>query len=54
MVDERYMQWAKRRGYEVNVWTVDDPDDMRRLAALGVNAIITNRPDVLKSVLAGL
>jgi glycerophosphoryl diester phosphodiesterase len=51
MVDARYMQWARRKGYEVNVWTVDDPDDMRRLAALGVNAIITNRPDVLRSVL---
>lgn len=54
MVDERYMAWAKRKGYEVNVWTVDDPEDMRRLAALGVNAIITNRPDVLKSVLASV
>lgn len=54
MVDARYMAWAKRKGYEVNVWTVDDPEDMRRLAALGVNAIITNRPDVLKSVLASL
>ncbi|MGB9593290.1 MAG: glycerophosphodiester phosphodiesterase [Anaerolineae bacterium] len=54
MVDERYMAWARRNGYEVNVWTVDDPDDMRRLAALGVHAIITNRPDVLKSVLASL
>ncbi len=54
MVDERYMQWARRQGYEVNVWTVDDPEDMRRLAGLGVNAIITNRPDVLKSVLASL
>ncbi len=54
MVDARYMAWAKRKGYEVNVWTVDAPEDMRRLAALGVNAIITNRPDVLKSVLASL
>lgn len=54
MVDERYMQWARRQGYEVNVWTVDDPEGMRRLAALGVNAIITNRPDVLKAVLADL
>lgn len=54
MVDEQYMQWAKHKGYEVNVWTVDDPEEMRRLANLGVNAIITNRPDVLKSVLASL
>lgn len=54
MVGGRYMEWAERHGYEVNVWTVDEPEDMRRLAALGVNAVITNRPDVLKSVLASL
>lgn len=51
MVDARYMRWARARGYDVNVWTVDGPQDMRRLAALGVGAIITNRPDVLRGVL---
>ena len=30
----------------VDVWTVDDPDEMRVLAAAGVDAIITNVPDV--------
>jgi glycerophosphoryl diester phosphodiesterase len=29
----------------VHVWTVDDPDRMRELIALEVEAIITNRPD---------
>ena len=33
-------------GLRVNVWTVDDRDDMTRLAAMGVDAIITNVPDV--------
>jgi len=47
MVDARYMAWAHRRGYRVNTWTVDDPDEMRRLIALGVDSIITNLPDVL-------
>lgn len=51
MVDARYMRWARRRGYQVNVWTVDNPDEMRRLIDLGVSGIITNVPDVLRDVL---
>lgn len=34
----------KRRGYRVNVWTVDAPSDVRRFAALGVDGLITNNP----------
>jgi glycerophosphoryl diester phosphodiesterase len=33
-----------RRGYGVNVWTVDDRDRIRALAAMGVDGIITNDP----------
>jgi glycerophosphoryl diester phosphodiesterase len=51
MVDAHYIAWAQRRGYRVNVWTVDDPDEMRRLIGLGVDGIITNVPDVLRSIL---
>jgi len=51
MVDERYLTWARKRGYRVNVWTVDDPKEMRRLARLGVDGIITNTPKILNDVL---
>lgn len=51
MVDARYMRWARRHGYRVNAWTVDDPDEMRRLIGLGVSGIITNVPDVLREIL---
>lgn len=51
MVDARYMAWARRRGYRVNAWTVDAPDEMRRLIDLGVDGIITNVPDLLRDVL---
>lgn len=51
MIDERYMAQARRRRLEVNTWTVDDPEEARRLARLGVHAIITNKPDVIRQAL---
>ncbi|MEY2567525.1 MAG: glycerophosphoryl diester phosphodiesterase [Actinomycetota bacterium] len=35
---------AHAAGLQLNTWTVDDPDRMRELAAIGVDAIITNVP----------
>lgn len=46
LIDARYMVWAKTHGYRVHTWTVDDPNRIRALRDLGVDAIITNRPDV--------
>jgi glycerophosphoryl diester phosphodiesterase len=37
---------ARRSGLRLSVWTVDDPDEVATLAAAGVDAIITNVPDV--------
>jgi glycerophosphoryl diester phosphodiesterase len=51
MVDGRYMAWARRHDYRVHTWTVDDPNEMRHLIALGVDAIITNVPDTLHDVI---
>lgn len=52
LVDDAYMAWARERQYRVHVWTVDDPAEARRLARLGVHALITNKPDVISGVLA--
>jgi len=38
-------------GLEINVWTVDSPTVARRLADLGADAVITNRPDEIRLVL---
>jgi glycerophosphoryl diester phosphodiesterase len=38
-------------GLAVRAWTVDDPDRIVELGALGVDAVITNRPEVALAVL---
>ena len=43
---------AHEAGLEVNVWTVDDADRMRALAQMGVDALITNKPDHAQAALA--
>ncbi|HEX9103648.1 MAG TPA: glycerophosphodiester phosphodiesterase [Polyangia bacterium] len=47
---ERVRAWHAR-GYALNVWTVDEAAELRLLAALGVDGVITNRPKYARSVL---
>jgi glycerophosphoryl diester phosphodiesterase len=42
----------RRRGLLVNVWTVDEAEQVAALAAMGVSGIITNQPAQVLSVLA--
>ena len=51
IVTPRSVAAATDRGVQVHVWTVDDPAEMERLLDLGVQGIITDRPQVLKEVL---
>lgn len=51
MVDAAYMAWARSRKLPVRPWTVNEAADMRRLIALGVDAIITDVPDVVRGLL---
>ncbi|MGK2742123.1 glycerophosphodiester phosphodiesterase family protein [Tepidicaulis sp. LMO-SS28] len=46
-VTDETMGLARALGLAVSCWTVDAPDEMERLAALGVDAILTDRPDRL-------
>lgn len=45
---------AQEAGLAVNVWTIDDPARMAELATMGVDALITNRPDLGRQVLSRL
>ncbi|PNY81676.1 glycerophosphodiester phosphodiesterase [Deinococcus koreensis] len=47
LIDEELMDSAKERGWRVNTWTVNAPAEVRRLCALGVDALIGDEPEVL-------
>lgn len=51
VVTERFVRGAHRHNVQVHVWTVDETDDMQRLLGLGVDGIITDRPDRLLTLL---
>jgi glycerophosphoryl diester phosphodiesterase len=42
---------AHARGAPVVAWTVDDPDDLARVEAAGVDAVVTNDPSMFVSTL---
>jgi glycerophosphoryl diester phosphodiesterase len=48
-----YMTHARRRKQRVNAWVVNDPDRMVVLRDMGVDMIMTDRPDVLRAVMHG-
>lgn len=47
LVDRATIDEARKAGLLVKPWTVNDPAEMRRLIELGVDGIITDRPDLL-------
>ena len=54
VVSARFVEYAHEAGLGVQVWTVDTPDAARRLLAWGVDALITDRPDVIVPLVAAL
>lgn len=51
-LSEEEIASAKQHGIQINTWIVNEEAEMRRLARLGVDGIITNFPDRCKKVLA--
>src|SRR5215510_6543925 len=46
IVTPRFVRHAHSAGLKVQVWTVDEEADMRRLLGWGVDGLISNRPDL--------
>jgi glycerophosphoryl diester phosphodiesterase len=51
VVTPAFVRRAHRHGLQVHVWTINDPAEMHRLLDLGVDGIVTDRADLLKTVL---
>ena len=50
ILSPRLIAAAHRHGAEVHVWTINDPEGMRELLALGVDGIVTDRADLALEV----
>src|SRR5438046_928110 len=46
LIDAALVDALHSAGYRIYAWTVNDPEDMRRLLALHVDGLCTNVPDV--------
>lgn len=52
VVTPRFIKAAHSRGVRVDVWTINDAAEMRRLLDLGSDVIMTDEPELLSRVLA--
>jgi glycerophosphoryl diester phosphodiesterase len=50
LVDARFVATARRRNVGVHVWTINDRETMEWLLDIGVDAILSDRPTLLKQV----
>lgn len=53
LLTDGFVRAAHRAGLEIHAWTINDPDEMTRLLDIGVDGIITDRPDLLRDILVG-
>ena len=51
VLKQRTVDAAHKRGMEIHAWTIDETEDMERLLALGLDGIITDRPDRMLELL---
>jgi glycerophosphoryl diester phosphodiesterase len=51
VLKQRTVDAAHNRGMEMHAWTINETEDMERLLALGLDGIITDRPDRMLELL---
>jgi glycerophosphoryl diester phosphodiesterase len=51
VVTEHSIERAHAAGVQVHAWTINDRTEMHRLLDLGVDALITDRADIVREVL---
>lgn len=52
IVTPRFVRMMHSVGVEVHVWTVNEPADMERLLALGVDGLVTDRADIAVALIS--
>ncbi len=52
VVDRRFVAAAHTAGLAVHVWTVDEPEEVLALVGLGVDGLVTNKPRLVRDLLA--
>jgi len=50
LIDQELVDMVHRAGARIFAWTVNEPDDLARLAALGVDGLCTDEPVVARRV----
>jgi glycerophosphoryl diester phosphodiesterase len=50
---QRFIASIRSVGVEIHFWTINDPQEMRNLVALGADGIVTDRTDLAVSALLG-
>ena len=53
MIDSKYVSWARREGYRINVWGVKALGDICHIHDWGLDAIINDCPTLVRDVLQG-
>ncbi|WP_245604780.1 glycerophosphodiester phosphodiesterase [Paucisalibacillus globulus] len=51
LMDKKLIRGAHNRGMDVHYWTINDPETMQELIDLGVDGIMTDRPDLLMELI---
>jgi glycerophosphoryl diester phosphodiesterase len=51
LLTEEKVRLFQGEGLQVNTWTVNEPEEMKKMVRMGVDGIITNYPDRLRELL---